>query len=96
MPKPALRSPHDAAAGTGKTRTVIARTCAVIKAGAHPQGVLLMSFTNKCVDEIKEVCSIFRGTSSEAALVLSPARIYLDMVGYCTDNGRKSIYPYLK
>lgn len=43
-----------AGAGTGKTRTIIARTEYLINSGTDPSRVLLITFTNKAANEIKE------------------------------------------
>lgn len=40
--------------GTGKTGTMVARYVNMIKQGIKPQNILLLSFSNKAVDELKE------------------------------------------
>ena len=43
-----------AGAGTGKTRTLVYRTSYLIEHGAAPSSILLLTFTNKAADEMKE------------------------------------------
>lgn len=43
-----------AGAGTGKTRTIIARAKWLINSGVQPQRILILSFTRKSAREIVE------------------------------------------
>lgn len=43
-----------AGAGTGKTRTIIARAKHLIKSGISPKRILILSFTRKAANEIVE------------------------------------------
>lgn len=43
-----------AGAGTGKTKTLVARTCALIEKGVDPAKILLVTFTNKAAGEMRE------------------------------------------
>ena len=43
-----------AAAGSGKTKTLVARTAYMIEDGVNPKNILLFTFTRKGADEIKE------------------------------------------
>lgn len=45
-----------AAPGSGKTRTLIERAAALIRGGAHPTEVLLLTFTRKACREMRERC----------------------------------------
>ena len=40
-----------AAAGTGKTRTLVYRVAYLIERGEHPDGLLLLTFTNRAARE---------------------------------------------
>lgn len=42
-----------ASAGTGKTRTLMAKTAAIIDSGVHPTNIMLVTFTNKATNEMK-------------------------------------------
>jgi DNA helicase-2/ATP-dependent DNA helicase PcrA len=39
--------------GSGKTRTLVHRVCHMIRDGARPEGILLLTFTNKAAREMK-------------------------------------------
>ena len=41
-----------AGAGTGKTKTLAARVAALIEGGAHPQSILLLTFTRRAASEM--------------------------------------------
>ena len=43
-----------AGAGSGKTKTLVARTAYMIESGINPKSILLFTFTKKGADEIKE------------------------------------------
>lgn len=55
-----------AGAGTGKTRTIIARAKNLIKSGINPKKILILSFTRKSANEIVErIASELPETQSE-------------------------------
>ncbi|KAJ1739649.1 hypothetical protein LPJ68_004500 [Coemansia sp. RSA 1086] len=43
-----------AGAGSGKTATLCARVIEMMKSGVHPKGILVITFTNKAADELKQ------------------------------------------
>ena len=53
---PAPRIACLAAPGSGKTRTLTERAAALIRGGAHPSEVLLLTFTRKACREMRERC----------------------------------------
>lgn len=53
---PAPRIACLAAPGSGKTRTLVERAAALIRGGAHPTEVLLLTFTRKACREMRERC----------------------------------------
>lgn len=53
---PAPRIACLAAPGSGKTRTLTERAAALIRGGAHPTEVLLLTFTRKACREMRERC----------------------------------------
>lgn len=54
-----------AGAGSGKTMTVIGKVCYLVhKCGIDPNEILIISFTNKAVDEIKDRLGTYFGISS--------------------------------
>jgi DNA helicase-2/ATP-dependent DNA helicase PcrA len=74
-----------AAPGSGKTRTLVERAAALIRGGAHPTEVLLLTFTRKAAKEMRERCKKLGVRSPEiftfhgwAARIL---RQYSDVVG---------------
>ena len=47
-----------AGAGTGKTKTLVARTCHILDEGVDPTNILLVTFTNKAAGEMKKrICN---------------------------------------
>ncbi|WP_296859969.1 UvrD-helicase domain-containing protein, partial [uncultured Methanobrevibacter sp.] len=44
----------NAGPGAGKTRVIIERVCHLINQGADPESILVITFTNKAADELKE------------------------------------------
>ena len=46
-----------AGAGTGKTKTLVARTCHILDEGVDPTNILLVTFTNKAAGEMKKLRS---------------------------------------
>ena len=44
----------NAGPGAGKTRVIIERVCYLLEHGAQPESVLVITFTNKAADELKE------------------------------------------
>jgi DNA helicase-2/ATP-dependent DNA helicase PcrA len=42
-----------AGAGTGKTATLVARTANMLKKGINPKSILLLTFTNKAANEMR-------------------------------------------
>jgi len=44
----------NAGPGAGKTRVIIERVCHLINQGANPESILVITFTNKAADELKE------------------------------------------
>lgn len=58
-----------AGAGTGKTRTIIARAKYLIQSGVNPKRILILSFTRKSAAEIVERISIELPTTKSEGLI---------------------------
>ena len=56
-----------AGAGTGKTRTLMARTAYMLQEGIAPENILLLTFTNKAARELKN--RLIEATGSKSQLV---------------------------
>jgi len=78
-----------AGAGTGKTRTLVYRTCRLIEDGVPPARILLLTFTNKAAREMMGRVDdlVERGTSRVTGGTFHSAghrilRRYAEMLGY--------------
>lgn len=58
-----------AGAGTGKTRTLMARTAYMLQQGIAPENILLLTFTNKAARELKT--RLIEATGSKSQLVMA-------------------------
>jgi DNA helicase-2/ATP-dependent DNA helicase PcrA len=78
-----------AGAGTGKTRTLVYRTCRLIEDGVQPSRILLLTFTNKAAREMLERVQdlVERGAGRVTGGTFHSAghrilRRYAELVGY--------------
>ena len=78
-----------AGAGTGKTRTLVYRTCRLIEDGVAPDRIMLLTFTNKAAREMMSRVAdlVQRGTSRVTGGTFHSAghrilRRYAEMLGY--------------
>lgn len=62
-----------AGAGTGKTKTLTAKVCYLIKSGVRPKNILTLTFTNKAANEMKErIIKILEKENLETSFLSTP------------------------
>ena len=77
-----------AGAGSGKTRVLTARICALVEEGVSPYNILAITFTNKAANEMKERIAAVLGNdagvwaSTFHSMCAKILRMHADRIGY--------------
>jgi len=66
----------NAAAGTGKTTVIALRVVELLKSGVRPQDILLITFTNKACEEMKEKIKLWLGKKDIDTSIVEDLNIF--------------------